>query len=356
MKKRIFLLGASSLLLAACGQKAPNYSAQISAQWIEPSYANLILQSENLQQQFTLACSDQSLSREELTQLQSGWKKAMASWQAAQWVHFGPIEQDNLRWQFQFWPDLHNNIRRKVQPLMAKEDALSLEQLKTAGVVARGFSALEYALFDQESAGQSNPGLCGYLTTAGLDLNNSAKGLHAGWEKDAEYRKHFDTPGEKNPVFPRALDTTSALLDSVVAQLEVIRIDKLAGPLGLKTAKSRPNAYLAESWRSETSLLWLAENLAVVERVLLEEKLGLLHQVPDAQLRTQLITEVDGQLSEIKKHLALVADKPFAQTLKDQPAQLIALHDAWQALLQNVKQNLPKALGVTLGFNANDGD
>lgn len=357
MNKHYWLaLCVAPAFLIGCGDKQPTYSEKVSEQWISPAYQQLADSTREFSQQTLSTCSDKVLTDDEWVQLQAGWKKGMAAWQQAQLIHFGPIEQDNQRWLYQFWPDMHNNIRRKVQPLIDAQEPIDSAKLKTAGVVARGFSALEYALFDVQKTAENSAGLCAYLTVATDDMQQTSEGLLRSWQKGAQYRHQFDQPNEKNPVFPNAKDTQAAMLDAIVSQLEVIRNDKLAGPLGLKTARSRPNVYLTESWRSKTSLQWLEVNLQGLKAVLLDHHYGLVQQIEDDAVRVKMAKELDLQMQQIDVALTALNNTSFEDALASDIEKLQTLHYAWQVLLQTVKNNLPKALGVTLGFNANDGD
>ena len=37
--------------------------------------------------------------------LEADWREAFLDWQRVRFVDFGPIEQNSLAWQLQFWPD-----------------------------------------------------------------------------------------------------------------------------------------------------------------------------------------------------------------------------------------------------------
>lgn len=362
MKKFVLASLASLTLLSACSEKKPEYAQVLSQQWIEPVHRQLAETTDSYHQQAVTACADKQLDDKELIQIRQGWLTSMQQWQRAQAIHFGPAEQHNLRWRYQFWPDLHNNTRRKVQALLKSEETLDSEHLVKAGVVVRGFSALEYLLFDADNvdaysgASKMVERNCEYLVLATEDLARTSAELLAGWQQGAEYRQQFDHPGENNPVFPQHSDVQAAMLDAIVSQLEIIKNDKLAGPLGLKTDKARPNSYLAEAWRSQQSLAMLAVNQQAIEALLLNHSYGLVGQIEQTRIREKLTAQITEQLQLISTAASALGDTTLTTALKTDMAKLQALHDAWAALLITVKQQLPQALGVTLGFNGNDGD
>ena len=45
--------------------------------------------------------------------LQGDWLTAFLAWQQVRFIDFGPIEQNSMAWQFQFWPDSKNLVARQ---------------------------------------------------------------------------------------------------------------------------------------------------------------------------------------------------------------------------------------------------
>ncbi len=303
-------------------------------------YTALAEQAGALDQAASTYC--QAPSTDTRSQLESAWREAFDSWQAVRFVDFGPVEQDNLAWQFQFWPDAKNTVARKANQWLGSEQPIGVEQLKADSVAVKGFPALEYLLFDPQAA-KSQPlpqeRACALLTGITTLLQRNSAQLQQQWQ---DFRPHY-------------LNTEQFQRTTVLAAMhgvETLRNKRLAAPMGLE-GKPRRNPYLADAWRSEHSLAGMRASLVGLQQYFLPG----LRQWMDNDQGAELTNRLDQQLTTT------------IQRLERQPAdlqQLLADDDGYRNLQlifievdklnQLLSGNIASQLGIVRGFNSSDGD
>jgi predicted lipoprotein len=345
------------LFLVACSQPPEQQLLEKTADSvILPLYQQYFAATEKLNQDAITFC--QSPANKDLYQtLRQDWLQAMKAWQGAQQIIFGPVQEDNQAWKIQFWPDKHNLIRKKTQALLDSSDKLTVERLTQASVVVQGLSALEYLLFDTD-AGQlqqyQQPRQCQLLMAVTANSEQVAGFLYDQWRPGGgDYRAVFTSPGPDNPEFPDTKAGISALVDALASNLERAKNERLGGPLGYRNSKQRPQAYLSEAWRSQSSLKLLQANIEA--SLVLYQPMSDYMQLFSA--RRDLDQQIHQQFSLVLQQLQQL-EKPLfiAVTEPEQQLLLTALYSDVTGLVTLMKNELPSAMGVNLGFNSNDGD
>ncbi|MCB1667239.1 MAG: imelysin family protein [Porticoccaceae bacterium] len=301
---------------------------------------------------------------QDLAQLQDNWRKSMNAWQAAKIIPFGPISIDNQSWKIQFWPDKHNLVRRKLQALLDGEDALDVERIAKASVLTQGLTALEYLLFDEQGGHpdqyQSTPKgqrQCQLLIAVSQHTHKVAAGLNEAWQPEqGNYAAILTKPGEQNPTFTDSNSAIAALVDALVATTEAAKGGQLAQPLGYKSKGDRPRPYMSEAWRSRYSTQAVAANLQAA-KLLYSGGTG---YGMDDYLRSRnqkvLAEKINAQFDTV---LTTVSQAPAifdAVTDKQQRQVIEQIYQDLKILVGTLKNELPPAMGVQLGFNSNDGD
>ena len=333
--------GAAALLTASfCSTVWAQTPRETWHDSLATGYAALADDIATLDQAATAYCN--APSTDARGQLEAAWYEAFDSWQAVRFVDFGPIKQDNLSWQFQFWPDSKNTVARKANQWLGSEQPISIDQLRSDSVAVKGFPALEYLLFDPQAA-KSQPlpqeRACALLTgISGLLAQNTAQ-LQQQWQA---FRPHY-------------LGTEQFQRTTVLAAMhgvETLRNKRLAAPMGLE-GKPRRNPYLADAWRSEHSLPGMRASLIGLQHYFLP---GLRELMVDDQ-GTELTTRLDQQLTATIKRL---------ESQEADMQQLLADDDGYRSLQlifievdklnQLLSGNIASELGIIRGFNSSDGD
>lgn len=342
-----------ALLLSACAKDPAQEALSLTVDnAILPLYQQFTGATEKL-----LADNEQYCKRPDtdgLTIIQNQWRETMSSWQSAQVIAFGPIAEDNQAWHLQFWPDKKNLTARKVEALLDSEQAIDTTALKKAGVIVQGLTAMEYLLFDPasntvEQLAQTRR--CQLLVEQARQIHSVANRVFDSWRSG--YARQFSNPGEDNPEFKDSASALGALVDALVLEAELVGRRKLEEPLGLSGRVKIPQPYAAESWRSGHSLANIAANLQGIETVFNAGLAQYLHEKGEAALVQNIqaqLTTATGLLTALKQPLFEAVHN------EEQHQALTALHSEIVRLIALLKRELPPAIGVTLGFNSNDGD
>lgn len=344
------------------------YLEDAAAHAILPLYRRLAASTGELRARVDAFCGGPA--RVPYEEARDAWRQAMADWKRVEVVRFGPVTVDNQGWKLQFWPDRNNLVGNKIAELLDSGDALTPERLEQASVVVQGLSAAEFLLFDDdggtfgryEAARHDDAARrCRLLERIAAHTEGVAAGLERVWLPAAgNYAEQLTTPGPDNAEFADENAAVGAVVDGILATLEVTKDDRLAEPLGLDNDLGIPKPYSVEAWRSGHSLPLIAAALDGARR------LYYAGDDPDAGFGVDdLLREADADA------LADTIDAQFDAVAEAMPeglvlfdavgeeaaaAELKALHETLTALTQSVRNDVPPVLGITLGFNRNDGD
>jgi hypothetical protein len=295
-------------------------------------------------------CTDPTA--ENLAAARTGFGRALAAWQRLQPVAFGPILEDGRASRVQFWPDKHGTAGRQLRQALATEDpALIADGVAGRSAALQSLAGLEVLLFD-DPAGPSAYG-CGLALAIGRFQADLAAEVLAAWQGEGGFHRSFTAADGGNDLFYDAREAQTALLRAILASLDVIVTQKLERPLDQALDKARPKR--AESWRSEHSLDNIAANLETI-RALYATEGGLHLWLQGGGLKT--LDDLMRSLLADAHAAAAGLGMPLEQAIGDAGARAKV-----EALLAQAKRlrtlfatTLADAAGITVGFNATDGD
>lgn len=276
-------------------------------------------------------------------QLESAWLDAFLAWQRVRFVDFGPVENNNLSWQFQFWPDPKNLIARKAGYLLGHEETITPDVISQSGVAVQGFPMLEYLLFDQQlhASDSALPATrtCELLTSIAKYAARNGEELTEEWQA---FKVHY----LENEQYR---DTT---IRAGMTALELLEERRLGQPMGLFGNGSR-NPYITDAWRSGNSLIAIEATAAGLQQHFLPGLATLLEANGESSLADRIRGQFDKVLenfpeARISMVTAIDDDERFGilQNLYVDVSQLTTL----------VNDEAAVALGVIRGFNSSDGD
>lgn len=319
-------------------------SADYRAQWhsdIHSGYQNLATQGQALASQAETYCD--APSAEGLEQTKQAWLNAFLAWQQVRYVDFGPVEEQNRAWQFQFWPDPKNLIARKATYLLKDEAAITAEKINESGVAVQGFPMVEYLLYDQ-AFGEGSRALpadrsCQLLVGVSNHIADNSEALAKDWG-------NFKSNYVNNDQYT---DTT---IRAAMAGLELLEERRLATPMGLRGNGNR-SVYRADAWRSGASLN--AANATV--QGLDEQFLPTFSKLLTDQGYDDLAGRIEEQAKDVKAKFPEL-DRPMAPLLADDSKfrMLQSLYVHVSQLTALVNDRAAVELGVVRGFNSSDGD
>ncbi|WP_020558535.1 imelysin family protein [Thiofilum flexile] len=290
--------------------------------------------------------------------LREVWSVALNTWQEADAFNIGPAIEDQFDFNFYFRP-----IKKSlVNGLLKGTEPITPELLKKNGVGVQGFAALEYLLFDREKTEEAqlktfdNNKRCEYLNAASTLLHTHSATLLKAWTP--HFSDAMKEVGKGSTEFVTAAEAFNLVINRIyqAAENAKLKIQPALGQpafqAGLDPQREQVKPYQLEAWRSGHTLANTQATLIGVEKMLVDG--GLLAWLKQ-QNKTALADEFAGIFQRIKA-LSFPSTDLFAQLEARDFKAADALFNEAQMLTRYYKQRLAPALGVSLGFNANDGD
>lgn len=272
-----------------------------------------------------------------LDQVGPAYQAAYDAWMGVQHIRLGPVEVDGRGLAIAFWPDPKASGLRAQHVLLDADPAtLTPDNMMEQSVAARGLTGLERLLYPTEPWPVDT---CPLLRATADDLARMSADL------DREWRTGFgplvltaSQPG--NTRFLSEVEARQALFTQIVTGLDFIRDQRLGRPLG---SFDRPAPDRAEARASGRSLRNIALSLSAIRQMAMA-------LVPDA---ARSLTALD-RATDLARDL----DDPLLAGVATPQGRLRVeiLQQAVDAARMAVVEEMGPALGVTMGFNAMDGD
>ncbi len=285
---------------------------------------------KHLQNQMDLYCAIEG----HISPVRDAWRQLSLRWMHFQGREDTPLSVQPLVWHIQFWPDKKNTTGRKIQEMLESDNRYEMEEITQLSVAARGIGSLEWFLFDEAS--DLNSGLqCRAAMALSRDLANTTQHYSLGWEAP-DWLEMSDK------------HQTAAHFAALSDQIAFV-IKKLNLPLG---TKGRANPYFSEAWRSEYSLMLLKQSVVQLQQywlVAVKPAVVDIHELEMAQSIDIIF-------------LRLLDSWPQGDSLRDLLGtpegyrKGLAIRAQLQGIAEQLEIEIAPALGVTVGFNASDGD
>ena len=293
---------------------------------IRPGYARFAVASADLA---ALDTCDPGL-------LQPAFQAAFDAWLEVAHLHLGPVEEDGRALAIAFWPDPKSLGAKAQRGLMTGDpDALTPERFAEQSVAARGLMGLERLLYPTDPP-PADP--CPLIHATARDLARMAAEVDAGWGPFGDLLLTAGAAG--NASFLSQTEARQAIFTQLATAIEFLADQRLGRPLG---TFDKPRPERAEARASGRSLRNVALSLAALRD--LAQDLN-----PGSPLTLAAFDRALG--------LAARLDDPGLQGVADPQGRLKVeiLQQAVRAIRETALTEMVPALGVGLGFNAQDGD
>ncbi|RBL87225.1 aminopeptidase [Streptomyces cavourensis] len=354
----LLLAGASAWPLAARAELPADLGERLAQGYARPAVAAMAEAAGALEGALGPWCSKPDAAGAK--RVEDAFAGLAQAWARIEFLRFGPLVQSNRFERLAFWPDTRGVMPKQVQALIAAQDAELLKTGALAGrsVAVQGLPALEYVLYGEpallKQAGTTQgtptfPYACGYAVAVSANVAAMSRDVAQAWSAQGDFGRQFARPQAGNDLYRDPQEVAAEAMKALSTGLQFARDVKILPVLGDSAANARPKR--AAFWRSGLSTRTLAANLDGLAAFYTAGGYGL------PKGGEWMAGSVLGELARA------------AATLRDVPAPLEqALADAegrrqlaLAALtLKNAKaivdQDLAPALGVTIGFNALDGD
>jgi predicted lipoprotein len=352
-RPKLLFTSLAALALGACSPQDPQAvtSAAIAKSVILPTYTRWVEADRQLAVSALAYCE----GKETLETARADFLHAQKAWAELQPLLIGPLAEGNRSWQVQFWPDKKNLVGRQVEQLVSAQPQIDTAALVKSSVVVQGLSAYEYILFDSKpdvANAEQKARYCPLLVAIGERQKQLAEEILQTWNNtDGMLAQMSKFPNQ------RYADSHEAIAD--LLRVQVTAIDtlkkKLGTPMG-RQSKGVPQPFQADAWRSQSSLTSLEASLAAAKTVWegVDNK-GLRGLLPSEQ--KPLADKIDAAYAASLKLFA-GNQRSLTDMLNDEAGrqQLNELYDSLNVVHRLHEADLAKALGIQLGFNANDGD
>ncbi|WP_110948547.1 imelysin family protein [Pseudomonas bohemica] len=352
-RPKLLFTSLAALALGACAPSDPQAvtSAAIARQVILPTYSRWVDADRQLAASALAFCEGKT----DLDTARADFLHAQKAWAQLQPLLIGPLAEGNRSWQIQFWPDKKNLVGRQVEQLVTTQPQISADALGKSSVVVQGLSAYEYILFDADihmANAEQKARYCPLLTAIGERQKTLAEEILNSWNReDGMLAQLSKFPNQR---YADSREAIAELLRVQVTALDTLK-KKLGTPLG-RQSKGVPQPFQAEAWRSKASLSSLQASLESAQAVWsgVDNK-GLRGLLPTEH--KPLADRIDAAYAESRKQLTALKP-PLVELLASEQGrqQLNAFYDTLNVVHRLHEGELAKALGIQLGFNANDGD
>ncbi|MBM7061653.1 imelysin [Pseudomonas sp. UL073] len=352
-RPKLLFTSLAAFALGACSpqDQQAQTSAALAQQVILPTYSRWVEADRQLAQSALAFCS----GKVDLAQARADFYAAQKAWAELQPLMVGPLAEGNQAWRVQFWPDKKNLVARQVEQLVKSQPQIDASALEKSSVVVQGLTAYEYILFDSQidlADSATKLRYCPLLEAIGERQQHLAEDILARWNnKDGMLEQLSKFP---NPRYADAHEAIAELLRVQVTAIDTLK-KKLGTPLG-RLSKGIPQPLQAEAWRSEASLSNIAAGLASAEALWSGVDNHGIRGLLGAEQK-ELATRIDAAYAEARQKLAAIKP-PLSELLASEAGrqQVGDFYDSLNRVHRLQESDLAKALGVQLGFNANDGD
>lgn len=305
-----------------------------------PAFVGLVEAAAGLQNAAKTGCATPEMP--DLAVLQQGFHDAADAWADAQMFRLGPLADGQRAERFAYWPERRNIIDKQLSALVANPETVTLDatRLSGASVAVQGLPALERMLYRDEPI---SPAGCIVITAIVDNLRNIADEALAAWQES----KAAPAPFAANPA-----EATTQFYTNLLTLLQIVAEQKIGAPLGGDIAAAKPKS--AEQWRSGRSMTNIRHNLAAAQLAFFGQG-GFANLLGTDQqpLRDNLTKSFDDTIAAADTAgddlSADVTDEARRHLVTELLVRLNHLRDL-------LRQDVPPAIGITLGFNELDGD
>jgi predicted lipoprotein len=287
--------------------------------------------------------------------VRQGFDALADAWASAQQFRIGPLANEQRAERFAYWPERRNIVEKQLNALLAGtgEEGLASGEFADGSVAVQGLPALERILFAEDSAGKLRDGaeaarLHAVLLAIARNLEAIAQEAVAAW------RAELADPVKSGLLFAAApAEGTAQAFTNLLTILQIVADQKIGAVLGgADAASAKPKS--AEQWRSGRSLRNIRLNLATARRSALDDGgFATLLAADQSALRHDLAKGFDGAIAAAAN---VGDDLPAAVGQPEMRKSVTNLLVSVNHLRDLLRQQVPPAIGITLGFNELDGD
>lgn len=344
----------SSELLGAVSRSIDNV--------IRPAFSDFAEVTTNYQGLLDNLC--RSGEEEALSAARNNFTDLVLAFSRIEPFRFGPMQVDNRMERAFFWPDPRGRGLKQVQKILAVKDETATDPttLSRKSVALQGLPALEFLLFGTNSAEELETPAgfrCRYAHAISQGLATMAALALSDWQAADGIAFSLQNPMETAPIYRNPVDSMQELVKAARSNLQGLNDLKLTAALRDNPAKAKPKRL--PFWRSGLALLALNENMKSVKALISAWDLKILLDQNGA-LADQIDFEFNQAVSAIDRVEVHLTTSRSGETLvglvkdSDHYRHLAYARLPVNSVITLLSEDLTTSLGLTIGFNALDGD
>jgi len=321
---------------------------------IRPGFSAFDEATQNLRAMVRGLCSEPSEAG--LNAARERFKTVVVAWSRIELYRFGPLMAENRSDRVLFWPDRKGIALRQVQAILATEDATATDPatLRQKSVAVQGLGALEFVLFGTGAETLATPKgdfRCAYGEAITTRLGETAAEMSSEWNDPAGISARMIRPTESDPDYRSNEEVLQELIGVMAHGVEAIRDQRILPFLGREGAEPKPRSALF--WRSGMTVPSILANFDGLRDLLVESDISEYAPTEQFWIGQETAAEFDKVEAEAAKVTGRV-DEAVADPA--QKAALLEMVASSQVLGKLTGEDLPAALGLSVGFSSLDGD
>lgn len=273
MKKNIFVLGLTTLIVLGCSDNssetidADSASKQeiltnTAVNVITATYKDLYDHSVVL----TTACQNLTIGDEaELTAVKNAWIATRSPWEKTEGFLYGPVDTEGIDPAIDSWPVDVNAINN----ILNSSQAITSDLLENDD--ARGFHTIEYfvwGLNGTKTAADLTTRELEYLIAAAQNLQSKTQQLYHGWlQSQGNFANNFINAGQSGSIYTSQKAALSELVEGIIIIADEVANGKIETPLNGNNGSASPQD--EESRFSNNSKQDFADNIRSIQNIYL---------------------------------------------------------------------------------------
>lgn len=349
-------LGLSLGLVAGMSQAVEEtVGERLVTGYIQPATTAFARAGEQMTKSLSRQCANVSAANG--ADVAADFRQLVLAWSGIEFLRFGPLVADNRYERVFFWPDPRGVTLRQTQAIIARENPALLAPgaLRAGSVAVQGLASLEYALYGGNQVLIKGSGeadyRCRYALAVAVNLAGLGHEIQQAWSDQGGAARQFIAPGVDNPVYRSEREVVSEAIKALATGVQYQRDAKLVPALGA----SAGSAHVTRMPWSRSGLALTAMAVSLDGMAKFAQAGEFVRLLPDDE--AWLAAVVPNSAADIARQLAAI-DLPAQAALtetasRSELAQMaLRMHD----LKELINGQIAQGLGVSVGFNALDGD
>lgn len=345
-------LWALVLLAAVSPASAEGVGRQVIDTFVGPATGSFVRSTADMAASVEVLCErpgDDTLSAS-----RAAFATALDDWGHVSVLRFGPLAADGRFEKLFFWPDARSIGLKQVQGLLAANDPGEIAAgMAGKSAALQGFPALEFTLYGagSESLAVGDSWRCSVASAISSNIAAIAATVVREWDAGSPFAASFAAPTDGKEPYRTEAEVQGEIVKALATALQFIRSAELAPPLG--EAPEKANGKRAPMWRSRLTVPLITAQIDATRELLAAA--GYEQNLPEDSryIASSIRFELDNAIRTLGQ-----VEGPAERAFGTEPDRgrfafaELALHHASEL----VTRDLAAALGLTMGFNALDGD